>query len=242
MKTVLVTRFNWPHPKWQTYSSSTYVNWLRERIDAFSKFTLPSIRNCHLKPDDWFILINPNVPVDIFGILTTLLHGLNFSIICYDGRGLRDSIKDELRKFEYPLEILMTRMDSDDLVSSDFFARLKSLEFSNENLKRPTVISFPGGCNFVPDTNQFFYSAYPDNPFLTLAEKISTPDQASTVFCRMHTELINGEVNIRFLRSFHPMWASVIHDATTENSSLLQTNQVLLSNLEKLRAKFGLST
>lgn len=240
MKTILVTRFNWPHPKWESYSSPEYVNWLHERIEAFSKFTLPSIRNCHVKPDDWFILVNPDVPIDICSVLTSLLRGVSHSFIWYEGKGVQASIRTELRKFEYPLEIMMTRTDSDDLLAADFFSRLKTLQFSNGDFDRPTVISFPGGCNFVPETDEFYYSVYPDNPFLTLSEKICEPDQCETVFCRMHTELINSDVKARFLRSFHPMWASVLHDATTQNSSLFKTNHIALSNAAHLRSKFGI--
>ena len=62
-----------------------------------------------------------------------------------------------------------------DLISSDFFARIKALNISVEDAKLGVVISFPGGCNYVVSEDKFYYSSYPNNPFLTLVELINSP-------------------------------------------------------------------
>jgi Putative rhamnosyl transferase len=237
---IAVTRFNWPHPKWHRVSEPVYLEWLEDRIKAFKKFTVPSISNCYIKPDCWFILCDDSVCKDIAERLSSILKGLNFKIVRYIGLSIEKTIINHIKNFEFPIQISMTRLDSDDLVASDFFARIKNLEI--QCLDTPIIISFPGGSNYDCNTNEFYFSSYPENPFLTLVEELISPNDAHTVYCRMHTEMLNGDFNIRLLRSSHPMWSSVIHKATTQNQSLSALNKFALRDTIGLMKKFGISS
>jgi hypothetical protein len=134
----------------------------------------------------------------------------------------------------------MTRLDSDDLIASDFFARLKAVRCDDGEAEKGLVVSFPGGCNYLASENTFYYSAYPDNPFISLIEDIDDAAEARTVYWRMHTEMFRAGFHSHFVRSFYPMWASVLHGATTQNQSLSKTNQVQLCCSNALIRRFGL--
>ena len=103
------------------------------------------------------------------------------------------------------------------------------------------VISFPGGCNYVVSEDKFYYSSYPNNPFLTLVELINSPSEAKTVYWKMHTEMLSCDLIARHERSFHPMWSSVIHNTNTANDSLVKTNTICLSDNEYIKKKMGVN-
>lgn len=237
---ILVSRFNWPHPKWKGVSPSEYRKWFDYRVKLFLDFTLPSIENCYVKPDVWFLLID-NRLINVKSILSSVLKKCpQVCFIEFSGESLIPSIQNALKSLKFPLEVRMTRMDSDDLVASDFFSRIKNVDVLKSDAEDGIVISFPGGCNYVAAEEAFYFSAYPDNPFLTYVEFLESPLQAKTVFFKMHTELCASVSIVRSERSFHPMWASVIHDQNTANDSLARTNKVSLSETRWLRKKFGI--
>ena len=89
-------------------------------------------------------LIDDRVEKNLKDTLGDLLAGLNFRFVDYAGLGLSETIKKELAIYALPLRLRMTRLDSDDLVASDFFARIEALKFSDSDIARPTVMSFPG--------------------------------------------------------------------------------------------------
>ena len=236
---ILVTRFNWPHEKWASVDESEYRAWLEERVKAFAGLTVPSVNNCTKKPDYWYVLCSS---LENFGLrqkLEGLLGGLPFKLVEYSGKSLTATIAEQLSTLVFPVRVRMTRLDSDDLIAADYFARLKSVPCDEDEGSRGLVVSFPGGCNFVQDENCYYYSSYPDNPFLSLVEDLNEAEEARTVYHRMHTEMLSAGFAVRFVRSFRPMWASVLHGSTTQNQSLAQTNQIALADSRLCSAIFG---
>ncbi len=239
-KTILVSRFNWPHPQWKNRHISEYKKWIDDRINVFAKYTLQSVKNCYVKPDIWFLMLDNRI-VDCTSQLRSILGDLPHRFVEYTGTSIPEAITRELADFEFPMEIRMSRLDTDDLISSDFFARIKALNISVEDAKLGVVISFPGGCNYVVSEDKFYYSSYPNNPFLTLVELINSPSEAKTVYWKMHTEMLSCDLIARHERSFHPMWSSVIHNTNTANDSLVKTNTICLSDNEYIKKKMGVN-
>ena len=237
-KTILVSRFNWPHPKWKDCHLSEYQKWIEERIRIFEQYTVKSIKNCYVKPDIWFLMVDSRT-VDCKSSLKSVLGGLSYQFIEYTGLSIPESIRRELSNFEFPIEVRMSRLDTDDLVSSDFFARIKALNISVEDAKLGVAVSFPGGCNYVVYEDNFYYSSYPSNPFLTLVEFLESPLEAKTVYWKMHTEMLTPDLRVRYERSFYPMWSSVIHHTNTANDSLVKTNTVCLSPKDYIKKRMG---
>jgi hypothetical protein len=238
-QTILVSRFNWPHPKWKDRHILEYQKWVEERIEIFAQYTLKSVKNCYIKPDIWFLMVDNRI-VDCVSQLRSLLGDFPYRFVEYTGLSIPEAIKHELADLEFPVEIRMSRLDADDLISSDFFARIKALNISVEDAKLGVIITFPGGCNYVSYEDRFYYSSYPNNPFLTFVELINSPTDAKTVYWKMHTEMVSSGLITRYERSFHPMWSSVIHNANTANDSLVKTNTVCLSDNEYIKKKMGI--
>jgi len=239
---LLITRFSWPHSHWDNKSEQEYESWLQKRLDLFAEYTLNSLKNCYVKPTSWLILINDNHNEKFLTSLQALIDTYNGEVhlIPYSNLNLADTTKDFSKRFIYPCEVLTTNLDADDLISSDFFAHFASLEFDNNKIKEGIGISYPGGSNYVPDTRKFYLSTYPDNPFLTYAELVISSVQLLTVFFKMHTELFNFAPNALYLRSYYPMWSSVIHGGNLANNSLLETNRIELGNEDEIRKRFGI--
>lgn len=238
MKTVLVSRFNWPHPVWENNYGSEYQCWIEDRLDLFRNYTIKSLRNCYVKPDLWVILI-ADVSEGLAGKLESLLVGFNYKIVVYDGRGLSETIRSALEDLTYPEEIRMTRLDTDDLLASDFFAKVSEVVLPDEILEDGVALSFPGGANYSTNEKAFYFSSYPANPFLTYAQRVGSSGELNTVFMCMHIDLLKVAKHQHMIRSYHPMWASVIHSTNLANDSLIETNRVAFNDQSYIRKKFG---
>jgi hypothetical protein len=57
----------------------------------------------------------------------------------------------------------------------------------------------------------------------------------------MHHELGNSVSQVFYLRSYYPMWASLIHDSNSLNQSLTATNKIKLSDQDILVKRFGIA-
>lgn len=239
VKSILITRFNWPHPMWNQKPKEDYQEWLDTRIELFNKYTANSVANCYVKPDYWVVLVGQQqqaVEEKIGSILKRT--GTNYVIAPYQGLGLPLTAMLACKDLTYPAKIITSNLDADDLISSNYFAILKSLQFSE---KGNTGISFCSGCNFIPDSNIYFHSSYPNNPFLSLYEVCRSPQEAQTVFFRMHTELLDFTRHNIFPRTYYPMWASVLHGGNLSNMSLVETNRISFREIDILGKRFGLS-
>jgi hypothetical protein len=235
---ILASRFSWPHPSWQSKTSSEYDEWLEKRFRLFEKYTLRSVANCYVKPNAWVILINENQK-EVSNRLKklTAVAGCKCIIAPYQGISLGSTVVRACDDIKFPSSIITTNLDTDDVISSDYFAVLRSLHLSSSST---TGISFCSGANYVLSENRYYHSSYPNNPFLSLYEFSRSASDALTIFFKMHTELLdNARYNI-FPRSYYPMWASVIHDDNLANRSLLETNRVSFAETEELHRRFGI--
>lgn len=235
----LVSRFNWPHPAWSGRPAEDYFAWIEIRLRLMAEYTVPSVRNCYVKPDAWLLMVQsspPGLPARVRQLAETA--GVPVLLVPYRGDTLVDAVRHGLAECVSSGEILTSRLDTDDVVASDFFARLRSLELGE--VGDGVVLSFPGGCNFDAAEQKFYYSSYPDNPFLSVVERVESMASLRTVFHRTHVELAASMSAVHSLRSFQPMWCSVIHADNTANQSLRKTNMLALSDDGQLRRRFGL--
>ena len=237
---LLVSRFNWPHPSWKSRPAAEYRNWLVSRLALFERLTVRSVLNCYKRPDLWVILVN-ECELDLKISFSRILSGLPYRLIFYSGISIEESLRVVIAEMPLPMEVRTTRLDTDDLVASDFFARLNSVKVPLERAKAGVVVSFPGGANYNVANDTFYYSSYPDNPFLTLIEHVNSTDEFRSVYWRMHNELPSGMGSAMYLRSYHPMWASVIQDNNLANYGLSNSNVVQLGEQDFIKRKFGIA-
>jgi hypothetical protein len=104
--------------------------------------------------------------------------------------------------------LLTTRLDSDDLVSSDFVARLQGAVAGSQP---PQVFNFTNG--FVIHKRSVYLLRHASNAFTSLLEPVT--DHPNTIFTGRHTDLadrwpieqIDGD----------PGWAQLIHGGNVSN-------------------------
>ena len=235
---ILATRFSWPHPILSSRSAEEYNEWVEERFFLFENYTAKSLANCYQKPDYWVILINANqdsVRQRLEKILART--GCNYVFAPYEGLIISRSIAKACKDICYPANIITTNLDADDLVSSDFFAVLRSQDYPSEG---NACVSFCSGSNYMPDSDLYFHSSYPCNPFLSLYETCRGEGEIQSIFFRMHVDIMEFTARHILPRSYYPMWASVIHGGNLANNSLIETNRVSFKETSLLHQRFGI--
>ena len=241
---LLLTRFSWPHPIWRDRSKAEFQAWLATRILLLRHYPVRSIRNAYIKPNMWLILAQDHEPDFNVGLEATAeAAGVPFTVLRYSGKDIQRTVSDYLieSSFVRSERICTLRLDSDDLVGADYFARIQTVLAKEQNEARDLGISFPGGCTYDASLNQFYYSCYPDNPFIGLVENLDPNIGITTVFRKMHTELLQTLPRTLYLRSDQPIWCSVVHGGNVANESLLKSNPTPLSHRNELLRRFGAS-
>lgn len=139
----------------------------------------------------------------------------------------------------FPREVRTTRLDTDDLISKDFFDKINSVTLESNTSQ--LLISFPGGANYDLEAEVFYYSSYPENPFLTLCQKNKTPDEFKCVYDQMHTVFHKVVQKNFYIRSITPMWCSIIHGSNLANKSLRGTNKIAFASESPISSIFGIN-
>lgn len=246
---LLLTRFSWPHRVWAERSAEAYAAWLDERLDLLERYPVAALRNSRIPPDCWMVFAQAH-GADLDARLAAVVSrsGVPAVIVRHDGRSLVDCVAARLAEMGHGPgdQVCTMRMDSDDLVASDYVTRLRTCidkDLSGPEMPEPleTGLSFPGGCILDTATMQFHYAAFPGNPFIGLLETIRPDGTLATVFKKMHGDLLDHVARVRCLRSDHPMWCSVVHDGNLANQSLLNRRRTPLAGTDQLLVSFGLS-
>lgn len=240
--TLLVSRFNCPNPVWKNKTQEEYISWLHTRFKLFSQYTFKSYKNLNTKPDQWLLLVEKDkLDNKTFTQLSDLIKGEECQIIQYKSN-LRVSILEYLidtyGEKNFPEEVRTTRLDTDDLISKDFFDKINSVVLEKDTSQ--LLISFPGGANYDSETGLFYYSSYPENPFITLCHKNKTPHEFKCVYDQMHTVFYKVAHKNLYMRSMAPMWCSIIHKSNLANHSLKRTNKVALASESYTHSIFGI--
>ena len=173
--------------------------------------------------------------------MDTLLAGLPYRLVRYRGKPITEAIRDEIRDETYPMQLCTCRIDTDDLVASGYFARMRSAKLSSQAAAEGAVISFPGGCIYNAAEGAFYFSSYPANPFLGYLETLQSPEEFKGVYQAMHVDMLEVVPHVVALRGERPFWASVVHEHNLENDSLVALQAVQMSPVKDLKRLFGIS-
>lgn len=241
MKTqfVLASRFNWPHKVWDTRSEQAYRDWVQNRLELFRNLTVPSVRNSYGELDRWLIMIDPRI-VDIREDLTEMTRGLPVRLVEYKGRDLATSIQMGLSDLDYPARVMTCRLDTDDLIGAGMISGYRAAEITEDEARDGVVLSFPGGAVYSAAEEKFYFSNYPENPFLCYVEECAAAEDIRTVYQAMHVDMLDRSPHARILRAFLPQWASVVHGDNVANQSLLGGARFSYAETDELKAYFGI--
>lgn len=240
--TLLVSRFNCPNPVWKNKSREEYVQWLHTRLDLFERYTFKSYQNLNTKPDWWILLIDKEKLDDKAWNRLSNLSEENCKLVQFRSNIRKSILEDLVDTYgveNFPREVRTTRLDTDDLISKDFFDKINSVVLEKNTSQ--LLVSFPGGANYDSETGLFYYSSYPENPFITLCQKNKTPDEFKCVYDQMHTVYYKVAQKNLYVRSLTPMWCSVIHDSNLANHSLRRTNKIAFTSESYSHSIFGIN-
>ncbi len=236
---ILVSRFNWPHPIWKTRSAEAYRDWVQGRVKLFADFTAPSVRNGHGQIDRWLILIDTR-QVDVRADLAALTRDLPVQFVEYAGHNLVRSVQIALSDLSFPARVMTCRLDTDDLIGASFIQGYRAARISDEEARAGVVLSYPGGAVYAAEEQRFYFSSYPENPFLCYVEDRAAADELQTVYQAMHVDMLDIGAPVKMLRAFRPAWASVVHGDNVANQSLMGAASQPYAQPRKLMRYFGI--
>ena len=200
---------------------------------------MPSVRNSYGELDRWIILIDIRA-VDIRDELLAITHGLPVQLVNYAGQNIVRTIQIALSDIVYPSQIMTCRVDTDDMIGAGLIKGYRAAEISEEKARDGIVLSFPGGAIFDEMNDVFYFTSYPENPFLCFVEDCNAATDLKTIYAAMHVDMIEHFANNRMLRGFGPQWASVVHDNNIANQSLLGSTRFSYAETDQLKKYFGL--
>lgn len=236
---VLISRFNWPHPVWEERGKQAYLDWVQGRVKLFADLTAPSVRNTFGKLDRWLIMIDSRT-IDVREELLEITRGLPVKLVEYSGRSLPQSIQIALSDLDFPARVMTCRLDTDDLIGAGLIEGYRAAEITEEEARDGVVLSFPGGAVYSTAEKRFFYTSYPENPFLCYVEDRSAAEDLQTVFMVMHVDMIKKSAHAKMLRGFGPQWVSVVHGDNVANQSLLGGARFSFAETDQLLRYFGM--
>lgn len=219
MEHFIITRFNLKKTDWKTDSSSAFVldeNWLKERIELFLDFCLPSVVNQTSDSFKWLIFFEKDSREQL-GRLPKQLKAWDFiEPIFVKGyeefqNRLPSLILDRIGQTSQ--EIITTRLDNDDALHKDFVKNIKEIL----SLEAPdSVLHFPYGfCLQLGKKNKLALQYYPLNQFLSLKEKVGQGKPPITVYANEHNRWAE---NFRVLSGGNdPRWLQIIHERNMKN-------------------------
>lgn len=149
---MVLTRFNipWPRTDKNGVTHDHLGEWLRDRIEIFENYCLPSMIGQTEQNFRWLLLFDYRTPKHIFEKLDAYK---NIEICLVDkkcdeshGELSKRVVKDytESLNIDY---LITTRLDNDDMLHYRFIENVKNY-FLNHAVSEPIIIQFPKGVDF----------------------------------------------------------------------------------------------
>lgn len=184
--------------------------WMKNRIELFKKYCVPSVFNQSCGNFTWLIVLDTETPCGNFydiqkvvGDGAVLLSGDNFRKTCI--RYIEQDLDGEDR-------IITSRIDNDDAIHKEFIANIQSW-FGMR--KRTGLVTYPKGLVYNPEKQKLRHLRYPKNHFLTFIEKRG-PKPVKTVLAHRHTK-ITDMFKTFMVETESAMWLEIIHPDNMAN-------------------------
>ncbi len=213
----ILTRFNLKKSDWQKDKNSQVVldeKWLKDRIELFTKFCLPSVLGQTDKNFKWIVFFQQDPGLEIKSLLEILEEYEFIEPIFVNGfqefqTQLSFYISERLG--EDTQWILTSRLDNDDALNKNYVAEIKK---ASKNLKHQTIVYFPNGLFLdLGKKNRLAASHYPFNQFLNLLEEVQM-GAIQTVLSRAHDSW--GDFSVKEL-AHDDSWLQITHSSNMAN-------------------------
>ncbi|MBZ4486909.1 glycosyltransferase [Microbacterium sp. cx-55] len=203
---VLLTRFNLPTPGPESLVRAR-DGWLRERIDLFERYTIPSVDRQTVGGVPWIVYLDPQSPAWLLdrlrpyvdrGLFTPLYRdAVTWVDVAADARALTGASGDVL---------LTTNLDNDDALADDFVERLQRLARRH----RHAVIYLTSG--LIAHGDDLYLRRDRRNAFCSVVESWESP---GTAWNDWHTLLPRHYPAVT--EAGAPAWLQVVHGGNVSN-------------------------
>jgi hypothetical protein len=185
--------------------------WLEERLALFEQYCLPSVSSNRQRTEfEWLVFCNAASPAWFKEKMASL--NRFFTAVYIEGICTDDVIAQKVTESGHITKpyLITTRIDNDDSISGEHLFRVQNA-FRQQ---RREFVVFPFGLQLY--RGHLYQVIWPDNPFLSLIEKVPEGGRITTVFCVPHTNVYSaGRVQKQWCR---PQWMQVIHGNNVGNS------------------------
>lgn len=203
---VLLTRFNLPSPGVQSLIRAK-EGWLRERVDLFETYCLPSVLAQTCSDFTWIIYLDPESPRWLRDRMAKHSETGAFSPV-YRESVSEEELIDDIRKIAGPVKryVMTTNLDNDDAISSDFISRLR------EVAPRSAAVAIYVKDGLIRSGEALYLHRYPRNAFNSVCTDWS---EAKTCWSEWHTDF--GAVMPVIELGGPPGWMQVVHGSNVSN-------------------------
>jgi len=203
---VLLTRFNLPSPGVETLIRAR-EGWLRERVELFEAYCLPSLAEQSDPDFHWLVYFDPESPAwlrerirvwsDTSPLRPFFRAQVSLADRLHDMRQLIGSHRDRL---------LTTNLDNDDALAWDFIERIKA---GCPTAGRAAIYLEWG---LIRHGNRIYLHRDPDNAFCSVIEDWNNP---VTCWIAQHNQLAKTMRQVRL--GGEPAWMQIIHERNVSN-------------------------
>jgi hypothetical protein len=207
---LVLTRFN---VRLKGMSSSVPAEvWLRGRIDLFDRYCVPSFAAQSRRGFRWIVLIDAQSPAWLEPEIRSVAasHGVTVEVRSIDGELSESLLGTAVADLLSAPYVITTRVDSDDVVATDFVERIQDSFVEADRL----LIDLVEGAQF--HAGRLYLRRYRLNPFLSLIEKVPATGRVSTVLRDAHPQM-SRHAPVRSVRGGLPAWVQVVHGGNYAN-------------------------
>lgn len=203
---VLVTRFNLPTPGPESLVRAR-EGWLRERIDLFERYTVPSVVRQSVQDFRWIVYLDPESPQWLLDRLQPHIDSGRFVPLYRESVRWPDVARDARTVTGAQGDLLLTtNLDNDDAIADDFVARLQSLAREH----RHAALYLANG--LIVSGDELYLRHDPVNAFCSVVESWEDPQ---TAWRECHTDL--NDFFPAVTDAGDPAWLQVVHDGNVSN-------------------------
>jgi hypothetical protein len=182
--------------------------WLRERLDIFKAWCLPSVRGQLVRPDAWLIFCDQSSPAWFLDELRGSLVEREEVVLVAGAATPEFYSKIVDNRSTESAFIITTRLDNDDAIASDYIQMVQD-RFSFQDLE---FINFSLGAQYA--NGRLYARLDPSNAFLSLIERRSIV-RPKTVFIDWHNR-VDRHGRVRRLWT-HYAWLQNVHGGNLAN-------------------------
>jgi len=203
---ILLTRFNLPSPGLESFIRAK-EGWLRQRVELFERYCLPSVTAQTNRNFAWIIYFDPASPKWLRDQMAPHVRAGAFVPIYRETVSNGEMMSDIRSVVDHPREVLITtNLDNDDGIAIDFIERVQSVATPDER----TAVYLING--LIRRSNSLYLHRYTRNAFNSVRESWRSP---VTSWSAWHTDFDRRMPVVEVGGA--PGWLQVIHGSNVSN-------------------------